>query len=930
MLIRDYIQSRQKIKKSQSLALVGEFGYDRAKLLAKEMCMKFYLEDSSRVLEDVASTPEGLTSEEAVRRLEQNGRNKLEEAKKESMLSKFLHSLADPMILMLIVAAAIQAVVTVVESGGAPSFGDFADVIIILIVVLINAILGLVQEGKAESAMEALKQMTTATSKVIRDGQQQYLLSEELVVGDVIVLEAGDAVPADCRILESHSLKAEEAALTGESVPVNKLVDTLMCTSSSDVPLGDRINMLYSGSTVVYGRGRAVITATGMDTEMGRIADALTKAQVEQTPLQKKMAELSNLLTKLVLGICAVVFLVGVVEALVLSDAPFSWSLLGSTALDTFIAAIALAVAAIPEGLPAVVTIVLSLGVTSMANKNAVIRKLTAVETLGCAQIICSDKTGTLTQNQMTVVDTWGADRELLAKGMCLCSDAELDDDGEALGEPTECALVNFSNKEGFPKGSLKEKCPRIGEAPFDSMRKMMSTLHQKGESVLQFTKGAPDEVLARCTHIRTLEGVRPLTEDDRLAIMEQNKAMADKVLRVLACACREYASLPEDISPEALEKELIFVGLTGMIDPVRPEVKGAVEKCKKAGIRAIMITGDHIDTAVAIAKELGLIEDASQAIMGQALNHMSDEDLDKVIDQYSVYARVQPEHKVRIVEAWKRRGKVTAMTGDGVNDAPSIKTADIGIGMGITGTDVTKNVADMILTDDNFATIVSAVEEGRKIYANIRKAIQFLLSSNLSEVISVFTATLMGFTILEPVHILWINLITDSLPALALGMEPGEENAMRTPPRDSQAGIFAGGVGVDIFYQGLLVSALTLAAFFLGHFMEFGEWAITNSPDGVTMAFLTMSMAEIFHSFNMRSQRGSIFTMKKQNKWLWLGALAALALTTSVIYVPFLVEAFGFTSISLAEYTVAMGLAVSIIPLVELVKLLQRKLAKK
>ena len=892
--------------------------------------MKFYLETSEQVLNDLHSSAQGLTTAEAEERLTRNGKNKLQEAKRDSLVKKFFSSLMDPMILMLLGAAAIQAIVTVIESGGQPSFREFADVIVILSVVLLNTVLSLVQEGKAESAMDALKEMTAATSKVLRDGRQILLKSEDLVIGDVVVLEAGDAVPADCRILEGHSLKAEESALTGESVPVNKLVDTLRCSQGSDVPLGDRTNMLYSGSTVVYGRGRAIVTATGMDTEMGKIADALNQAKAEETPLQKKMAELSHLLTKLVLGICAIVFLVGVVEAMLLSGEPFSWSILGKTALNTFIAAIALAVAAIPEGLPAVVTIVLSIGVTSMAKRNAVIRRLTAVETLGCAQVICSDKTGTLTQNKMTVVEAWGADNALLARGMALCSDAELNASGHAEGEPTECALVNFAAGEGFPKDTLKADFPRVAEAPFDSMRKMMSTLHTCTQGVMQFTKGAPDEVLAHCTRVLTEQGIRPMTNEDRQRIMTQNKSMADKALRVLACACREYAALPADTSDAALEQDLTFVGLTGMIDPVRPEVKAAVEECRQAGIRAIMITGDHINTAVAIARELCLISDPSQAIMGQALNDMSDEELDRAIERYSVYARVQPEHKVRIVEAWKRRGKITAMTGDGVNDAPSIKAADIGIGMGITGTDVTKNVADMILADDNFATIVSAVEEGRKIYANIRKAIQFLLSSNLSEVVSIFTATLLGFTILEPVHILWINLITDSLPALALGMEPGEPDSMRRLPRDSRDGIFSGGVGVDVAYQGILVSLLTLAAFFIGHYMEFREWTITNSPDGVSMAFLTMSMAEIFHSFNMRSQRGSIFSLKKQNPWLWLGALGALLLTTAVIYVPFLVEAFGFTSISLSEYTVAMGLAASIIPLVELVKLFQRKLSKK
>lgn len=887
--------------------------------------MKPYLKSSAEVIQTLQTTPQGLTTQKAEKRLAEHGPNKLAEGKKTTMLQRFLKQLADPMIIVLLVAAVLSAVTTAfnnAQPGAHPE--SFADVFIILFVVILNAVMGVAQESKAEEAIEALKTMTASTSKCMRDGKLTVVKSEDLVPGDVVLLEAGDSVPADCRIIECASLKIEEAALTGESVPVLKEEDAL---DGEEVPLGDRKNMMYMGSTVVYGRGTAVVADTGMKTEMGKIADALTQAEEEQTPLQVKLAVLSKILTWLVLAICVVMFAVNVISA---------GSLTVDVALKSFMLAISLAVAAIPEGLAAVVTIVLSMGVTKMSKRNAVIRRLTAVETLGCAQIICSDKTGTLTQNKMTVVEAHAADKSLLAKGMALCSDAELDEKNQAVGEPTECALVNYACAEGFHKDDLKHDTPRVGEAPFDSMRKMMSTLHKTEKGVTQYTKGAPDEILARCTSILTADGVKPMTDADRSAIMANNKDMADKALRVLACAMVEYDALPESLEPENIEKDMTFIGMTGMIDPIRPEVKAAVEKCNTAGIRAIMITGDHIDTAVAIAKNLGLLEDASGAIMGSALNSMSDEDLDKVIEKYSVYARVQPEHKVRIVEAWKRKGKITAMTGDGVNDAPSIKAADIGVGMGITGTDVTKNVADMILADDNFATIVTAVEEGRRIYANIRKAIQFLLSSNLSEVISIFVASVLGFTILEPAHILWINLITDSIPALALGMEDGERDSMKKKPRDSKAGIFSGGVGFDVAYQGLLVALLTLAAYFIGHHASTLANAaaqavetVSGGDHGITMAFLTMSMAEVFQSFNMRSRRSSIFTIKHQNKWLWGGAILAVTLTTMVIYVPFMRDLFGFTSIALHEYGIAMGLAFLIIPMVEIVKFIQRKLGK-
>ena len=602
--------------------------------------------------------------------------------------------------------------------------------------------------------------------------------------------------------------------------------------------------------------------------------------------------------------------------------------------LDTFMVAVSLAVAAIPEGLATVVTVVLSIGVTNMSKRNAVIRRLTAVETLGCTQVICSDKTGTLTQNKMTVVDHLG-ETNLVATAMALCSDANLNDENQAEGEPTECALVNFAYSVGLHKAELEKATPRVDEAPFDSGRKMMSTLHDIGGKFVQYTKGGPDVVLARCTHYYENGDSKPMTDEKRKAIMAENKAMADKALRVLAVAKRDWTERPQDNSPEFLEHDLVFLGLTGMIDPVRPEVKAAIEECNSAGIRAVMITGDHKDTAVAIAKELGIIKDASEAITGAELDNISDEDICEFVKKYGVYARVQPEHKTRIVTAWKKNGAITAMTGDGVNDAPSIKSADIGVGMGITGTDVTKNVADMVLADDNFATIVAAVGEGRRIYDNIRKAIQFLLASNMSEVLGVFSASLIGFTLLNPVHLLFINLVTDCFPALALGMEEAEPDTMNRPPRNSKEGIFAGGLLFDIVYQGILVTAITVIAYLIGSYFEFGAGffgklrEVGESGHGMTMAFLTMSMCEIFHSFNLRSQRKSIFSLKGQNKVLWAAMIGSLLLTTAVLEVPFIANAFGFTTIGWDEYAIGMVLAIIVIPVVEIVKFIQRKSAK-
>jgi len=876
--------------------------------------MKEYLISAEEVLSQVGSSAEqGLSGTEAEKRLEENGKNKLAEGKKKSWLKRFFEQLVNPMIIVLLIAAGVNFATVLIERahGGEESFAEF---FVIIAVVLLNAILGVVQEGKAEQAIEALKQMTASTSKVIRDGQLQAVKSEELVVGDIVILEAGDSVPADCRIIEAASLKAEEAALTGESVPANKVSETLTAENGKDVPLGDRKNMCYMGSTIVYGRARAVVVATGMQTEMGKIAGVLAEAKEETTPLQKKLNKLSKILSFAVLGISVFIFLFKL-----FMDMDFRLEVV----LDSFIIAVSLAVAAIPEGLATVVTIVLSIGMTKMAKKKAVVKRLTAVETLGCTQIICSDKTGTLTQNKMTVVEHYGDDETFLARVMAQCSDAVLDAESlEAVGEPTECALVNYAYKLGLHKTWLGDEEKRVAEAPFDSMRKMMSTLHESAGGFVQYTKGAPDEILKRCTHVRVDGKILPLDEKHRREILSANQDMANRALRVLAAAYCERERLPERLSPEEIERNLVFVGLTGMIDPVRPEVKAAIEECKAAGIRPIMITGDHIDTAVAIAKELGIIEDKSQAITGADMAEIPDGEFLEKIEKYSVYARVQPEHKVRIVSTWKEKGYITAMTGDGVNDAPSIKSADIGVGMGITGTDVTKGAADMVLQDDNFATIVVAVGEGRKIYENIRKAIQFLLSSNLAEVIAVFIATMFGYTLLRPMHLLWINLIGDTFPAIALGMEEGEADLMRRKPRDDKESVFARGVGLNVLLQGAYIGILTLLGFFIGKEMGGVE-------HGVTMAFLTLSLTETFHSFDVRSLNHSVFAIKKQNKLLWGAATFSLVMTLVVVFIPPIAKIFEFTPIGAGEFAIALGLSASVVLFTEICKLIQRKRKK-
>ena len=871
--------------------------------------MEYYQQTAREAFAAQGSGPEGLTAGQAAARLAKTGPNELRRAKKESLFQRFLQQMADPMIVVLLAAAALSAL-TAACAGE-----SFADVFIILAVVLINALLGVYQESKAEKAIEALQKMTAAHSRVLRGGRPATVASRELVPGDVVLLEAGCAVPADGRLVETAALKIEEAALTGESLPVEKSAAAL--PAGRAVPLGDRHCMAYMGSTVSAGRGRLLVTATGMDTEMGRIAGVLAATSQGKTPLQLKLAALSRSLSALVLAICVFIFGFGLWRA-------GSTDL--ATVLSSFMVAVSLAVAAVPEGLAAVVTIVLSMGVTRMSRQGAVIRRLTAVETLGCAQVICSDKTGTLTQNRMEMQQSFGPEAEL-ARALALCCDAVPGPGSRAEGEPTECALVEYAAKLGFAKAVLTAAEPRVAELPFDSARKRMSTFHtRRGKpGVTQYVKGAPDVLLEKCTHWLKNGAAVPLTAADRAAILAQNRAMAQSALRVLAAAKREWPALPADLRPETAERDLVFIGLVGMMDPVRPEAAAAIARCRAAGIRPVMITGDHRDTAAAIGRQLGILQSEGQAVTGAQLDRLSDAELARRAPSFSVYARVQPQHKVRIVQAWKRLGCVTAMTGDGVNDAPALKAADIGVGMGVTGTDVTKNVADMVLTDDNFATIVTAVAEGRRIYDNIRKAVQFLLASNASEVLSIFAATLLGVQLLGPVHLLWINLITDCFPALALGMEKAEPDVMERPPRRPGESIFAGGLGLDVVWQGLLVTALTLAAYFTGVRLQTGLWQVAQSGVGVSMAFLTMSMAEIFHSFNMRSQRGSVFALPTHNPWLWAAMAGSLALSLGVLAWPPAAAAFGFEQLAPAQCGLALTLALAVLPAVELGKSLLR-----
>ena len=883
--------------------------------------MSYYLKSKEEVLKEVESSPEGLTTQQANERVEKYGKNKLEEPPKKTFIQKFFSSLVDPMIIMLLVAATISTFTTIYQNVVNNANESYADLFIILFVVVVNTILSVIQEDKAEEAIGALKEMTAATSKVLRDGKQVIVKSEDLTIGDVLVFEAGDAIPADCRILESYSMKVEEAALTGESVPVNKLVDVLMLKDNSlDIPLGDRRNMLYSGSTIAYGRGKAVVVAIGMDTEMGKIASALSQQEDEKTPLQKKMSELSVTLTKIVIAVCVIVFVFGVARDLIFSN---NGDIFG-TVLNTFIIAVALAVAAIPEGLPAVVTVILSIGVTAMSKRNALIRKLTAVDTLGCTQIICSDKPGTLTQNKMTVVDTFTNDVHLLATGMALCSDAKIDPEKkQAVGEPTEAALVNFAYKHDLPSYTLIEQQPRVGEAPFDSMRKMMSTVHKYKEGYIQYTKGANEIVLSHCDYyLDENHQVVKLTEEVKTEITHKAKEYADRALRVLGLGYRLYDEKPANFDSENLENDLIYVGFTGMIDPCRDEVYDAIKECESAGIRPVMITGDHIDTAVAIGKDLGIITDASQAMLGSQLDSLTDEQLKEVVQKTSVFARVQPEHKTRIVRAFKDLGNVVAMTGDGVNDAPSIKAADIGVGMGITGTDVTKSVADMVLADDNFATIVNAVEEGRKINDNVRKVLQFQISSNMTEVLVVFISSIFALEVLSPTHLLWINMVTDSLPGLALGMEKAEEGVMKRKPRPSNESVFSNGAGLDIVLQGIYMATIILTSFFIGYKMD-------GHLNGMTMAFLTINLAELFHAISMRTQRGSLIKLKTFNWWLFGALTLTFLLNIALIYVPAFEVLFDFAPINFTEFMIALALAFSVLPVLEVYKFIMRTIDK-
>ena len=880
----------------------------------------FYTQSSEEVLKNLDSSVEGLSTAQAQERLATYGRNELEEGEKRSLLAKFLDQFKDLMIIILLAAAALS----VITEG----MDGLTDAMIILAVVVLNAAFGVYQEGQAEAAIEALKNMSSPMARVRRDGHVIEIDSKELVPGDIVLLEAGDVVPADMRLLEAASLKIEEAALTGESVPVEKDITQVV---EADAGIGDRVNMGYQNSNVTYGRGIGVVTNTGMYTEVGKIADMLANADETETPLKQSLEQLSKALTYLIVVIAIITFLVGVFVR-------------GEHPLEGLMVAVALAVAAIPEGLPAIVTIVLSLGTTTLAKRNSIVRKLPAVETLGSTEIIASDKTGTLTMNQMTVEKVYtngqlqSSAAEIAASNntlriMNFANDTKVDPSGKLIGDPTETALVQFGLDHNFDVREVLKDEPRVAELPFDSERKLMSTIHKEADGTYFIAvKGAPDQLLKRVTRIEVNGEVRPITEEDKQAILATNKDLAKQALRVLMMAYKTSNEIPT-LESEIVESDLIFSGLVGMIDPERPEAAEAVRVAKEAGIRPIMITGDHQDTAEAIAKRLGIIDPndtEDHVFTGAELNELTDEEFQKVFKQYSVYARVSPEHKVRIVKAWQKEGKVVAMTGDGVNDAPSLKTADIGIGMGITGTEVSKGASDMVLADDNFATIIVAVEEGRKVFSNIQKSIQYLLSANMAEVFTIFFATLFGWDVLQPVHLLWINLVTDTLPAIALGVEPAEPGVMTHKPRGRQSNFFDGGVFGAILYQGIFQTMLVLGVY--GWAILFPEHQVQTEihADALTMAFATLGLIQLLHAFNVKSVYQSIFTVGlfKNKTFNWSIPVAFILLMATIV-VPGFNSLFHVSHLSLTQWIVVAVGALMIVVLVEIVKAIQRALGK-
>ena len=880
----------------------------------------FYTQASEEVLKNLDSSIEGLSTAQAQERLATYGRNELEEGEKRSLLAKFLDQFKDLMIIILLAAAALS----VITEG----MDGLTDAIIILAVVVLNAAFGVYQEGQAEAAIEALKNMSSPMARVRRDGHVIEIDSKELVPGDIVLLEAGDVVPADMRLFEAASLKIEEAALTGESVPVEKDVTGLV---EADAGIGDRVNMGYQNSNVTYGRGIGVVTNTGMYTEVGKIADMLANADETETPLKQSLEQLSKALTYLIIVIAVITFLVGVFVR-------------GEHPLEGLMVAVALAVAAIPEGLPAIVTIVLSLGTTTLAKRNSIVRKLPAVETLGSTEIIASDKTGTLTMNQMTVEKVYtngqlqssaseiAADNNTL-RIMNFANDTKVDPSGKLIGDPTETALVQFGLDHNFDIREVLKDEPRVAELPFDSDRKLMSTIHKESDgSYFIAVKGAPDQLLKRVTRIEVNGEIRPITEEDKNAILATNKDLAKQALRVLMMAYKTSKEIPT-LESEIVESDLIFSGLVGMIDPERPEAAEAVRVAKEAGIRPIMITGDHQDTAEAIAKRLGIIDPndtEDHVFTGAELNELTDEEFQKVFKQYSVYARVSPEHKVRIVKAWQNEGKVVAMTGDGVNDAPSLKTADIGIGMGITGTEVSKGASDMVLADDNFATIIVAVEEGRKVFSNIQKSIQYLLSANMAEVFIIFFATLFGWDVLQPVHLLWINLVTDTLPAIALGVEPAEPGIMTHKPRGRQSNFFDGGVFGAIMYQGVFQTILVLAVYGWGLVFPEHHTQAEIHADALTMAFATLGLIQLLHAFNVKSVYQSVFKVGLfRNKTFNWAIPVAFVLLMATIVVPGFNNLFHVSHLSLTQWFAVIVGSFLIVVLVELVKAIQRALGK-